>query len=112
MISAVWTRLRRARARCPGCPGSVSPCRPVEPNVRVSTHPALALPGSLRRAGLPVGQPRIARGVGAGVIGVEVDEAALDQEVADFEHVAPSTGAPLGHARAPGAVLVLAEAGP
>ena len=52
--------------------------------------------------------PGIAGGVLARVVGVEVDEAALDEEVADLEHVAPATRAPLRHAGAPRAVLVLA----
>src|SRR5262245_42024488 len=55
--------------------------------------------------------PRIAGRVLARVVRVEVDEAALDLPVADLEHVAPAAGAPLGHAGAPRAVLVLAVAG-
>src|SRR5258706_15891390 len=46
-------------------------------------------------------QPRIAGGVLARVIRVEVDEAALDQEVANLEHIAPAARAPLGDAGAP-----------
>ena len=53
-------------------------------------------------------QPWIAVGVGACVVGIEVDEAALDEEVAHLEDVAPA--ARVGHAGAPGAVLVLAVA--
>src|SRR6188472_4067891 len=42
MITAVSLRLGRARARCPGCPGSVSRTRPpnrtcVSPRIRLST---------------------------------------------------------------------------
>src|ERR1700760_4339705 len=59
----------------------------------------------------PGGQPWVARGVLAGVVGVEVDEAALDLPVADLEDVAPATRAPFRHAGAPRAVLVLAVAG-
>src|SRR3954451_9435478 len=58
------------------------------------------------------GEPRVTVPVGARVVGVEVDEAALDLEVADLEHVAPAAGAPFGHARAPRPVLVLAVRGP
>src|ERR1700729_4073226 len=56
-------------------------------------------------------QPRVARRVLAGVVGVQVDEAALDLPVADLEHVAPPARAPVGDAGAPGPVLVLAVAG-
>ena len=55
--------------------------------------------------------PGIAGGVLAGVVGVEIDEAALDLPVADLEHVAPAAGAPFRHAGAPRPVLVLAMAG-
>src|SRR5262245_10396014 len=60
---------------------------------------------------LPVLEPRVAPGVLPGVIGVEVDEDPLDEEVADLEHVAPAAGAPLGHPGPPGTVAVLAMAG-
>src|SRR5689334_7352452 len=56
-------------------------------------------------------QPRIAAGVLAGVIRIEIDEAALDLPVADLEHVAPPAGAGLGHPGPPRAVAVLAVAG-
>src|ERR1700733_2317510 len=61
---------------------------------------------------LDLGEPRIPSRVLAGVVGIQVDEAALDLPVADLEHVAPPPGAPLRHASAPGAILVLAVAGP
>src|SRR4051812_29052952 len=64
------------------------------------------------RAGMSVpGQPGVAGGVLAGVVGVEVDEAALDEEVTDLEDVAPAARTPFGYAGPPGAVLVLAVAG-
>src|SRR3954471_21486941 len=64
------------------------------------------------RAGISVpGQPGVAGGVPAGVVRVEVDEAALDQEVPDLEDVAPAARTPFGHAGPPGAVLVLAVTG-
>src|SRR4051812_3961292 len=53
-------------------------------------------------------QPGVAGGVLAGVVRVEVDEAALDEEVADLEHVAPPPSAPLRHSGPPRPVLVLA----
>src|SRR5690349_24283848 len=56
----------------------------------------------------PVGEPGIAPLVATRVVRVEVDEAALDLEVADLEDVAPAAGAPGGHVGAPGTVLVLA----
>src|ERR1700675_2683717 len=56
-------------------------------------------------------QPGVARGIGAGIVGVEIDEAALDLPIANLEHVAPAPGAVLGDAGAPLAVLVLAVAG-
>src|SRR5882672_48811 len=55
-------------------------------------------------------KPRIARRVLAGVIGVEIDEAALDQPVANLEHVAPAPRAPRGHIGAPRAVAMFAVA--
>src|SRR3954451_8396589 len=55
-------------------------------------------------------QPGGAVGVAARVVGVEVDEAALDEEVAHLEDVAPAPG--VRHARAPLAVVVLAVARP
>src|SRR3954467_8953889 len=57
-------------------------------------------------------QPWVAALVASRVVGVEVDEAALDLEVADLEDVAPASGAPFWDARAPRAVLVLAVRGP
>src|SRR6185503_7894708 len=57
------------------------------------------------------GEPRVALGVSAGVVGIQVDEAALDLPVTDLEHVAPPAGAGLGHPGAPRAVAVLAVAG-
>src|SRR6516165_12807489 len=60
---------------------------------------------------LPLGlEPRVPGGVPASVIGVEVDEAPLDQPVTDLEDVAPATGAPLWDSCAPRTVLVLAVA--
>src|SRR5690348_18356553 len=53
------------------------------------------------------GQPGVTVLVGARVVGVEVDEAALDLEVADLEHVAPASRAPLRHPGPPRPVVVL-----
>jgi hypothetical protein len=61
-----------------------------------------------RRIASVAGQPRVAVGVESGVIGIEVDEAALDQEVTNLEHVAPPSG--MRDPRAPLAILVLSEA--
>src|SRR6476646_7474348 len=60
----------------------------------------------------PFGQPRVSLGVLARVIGVEVDEAALNLPVADLEHVAPAPRLPLGQAGPPRPVAVLAVTGP
>src|SRR5262249_28176728 len=57
------------------------------------------------------GQPGITRGVLAGVVGVEIDEAALDLPVADLEDVAPAAGTPFRHAGAPWPIAMLASAG-
>jgi len=67
-------------------------------------------PSAERLRGVPtVGrQPWIAVRVGARVVGIEVDEAALDEEVADLEDVAPAPG--VRDPGAPLAVLVLAVA--
>src|ERR1700712_3841812 len=54
--------------------------------------------------------PRISGGVLARIVRVEVDEAALDQPVADLEHIAPAAGAPLGHPGAPRPIGMLAVA--
>src|SRR5262245_20106702 len=56
-------------------------------------------------------EPRVARSVLTRVIWIQVDEAALDQPVADLEYVAPPAGAPFRYPRAPGAIAVLAMAG-
>src|SRR3954470_18690589 len=56
-------------------------------------------------------EPRVARRVAARVVRIEIDEAALDLEVADLEHVAPAARGPVRHARTPRAVLVLAVGG-
>ena len=60
------------------------------------------------RPRLLVGEPGVARVVAAGVVGIEIDEAALDLPVADLEHVAPAAGTMFGHAGAPGPVATLA----
>jgi hypothetical protein len=44
---------------------------------------------------------RVSSGVAAGVVGAEVDEHALNEELTDLEHVTPAAGAPVLHARAP-----------
>src|SRR6202020_605878 len=67
---------------------------------------ARSLQGCLRAA-----QPRITLGVLGRVVGVEVDEAALDLPVADLEDVAPPARRPLRYPSPPRAVLVLAMAG-
>src|SRR5262249_52868386 len=86
---------------------------------RATARDAGDRPGPLR-AGDPPGrrrgrrnsgsEPGIALDVLAGVVRVEVDEDALDLPVPDLEDVAPAPGPPFGHARAPGAVAVLAVA--
>jgi hypothetical protein len=55
-------------------------------------------------------QPRVPRRILSGIVWIEVDEAAVNQPVADLEHIAPAAGAPLGIAGAPGPVRVLAVA--
>src|SRR5205807_922161 len=67
---------------------------------------------SLIRRAYVAGEPRIARRVLAGVVGIEVDEAAVDLPVADLEHVTPPPCAPLGHPGTPRPVAMLAVAGP
>src|SRR5467141_5297104 len=67
--------------------------------------------GSVTAAGR---EPGIALGVEAGVVGIEVDEAALDQEVANLEDVAPAArvcdaGAPLSVAVDTGACSFTGE---
>src|SRR4029453_16722232 len=118
-----WTRSCRtrtpapARARAGAGPGwrPARACRCRRSTPRRPRDGAPPPPSSSRRptmspAGLAV-QPGVAGGVLPRVVGVEIDEHALDQEVADLEHVAPAARAPVGDARAPGAVLVLAVAG-
>src|ERR1700730_743992 len=56
-------------------------------------------------------QPWIALGVLACVVGVEVDEAALDLPVANLEDIAPAAGTPFGHPGPPWSVTVLSVAG-
>src|SRR5260370_35279561 len=70
--------------------------------------PADARPGSRASA---LRQPGIPCCIVSGVVGVQVDEAPLDQEVPDLEDVAPPAGAPFRHAGPPGPVLVLPVAG-
>src|SRR3978361_1526019 len=77
---------------------------------RFKVHDTSSIPGARSRPST-LWQPGIAGGIPAGVVRVEVDEAALDQKVADLEDVAPSARSPLGDAGPPGAVLVLAVAG-
>ncbi len=55
-------------------------------------------------------QAGVALSVGAGVVGVEVDEAALDLEVPDLEHVALAARRPIGDIGSPRTVPVLAVA--
>src|SRR5712671_2284260 len=70
--------------------------------------PADASPGSRASA---LRQPGIPCCVASGIVGVQVDEAPLDQKVSDLEDVAPPAGAPFRHAGAPGPVRVLPVAG-
>src|SRR6266516_6263914 len=101
-------RRRRQSAAGVACWSPASSRRP-GPSRPAAASPAgssLALPGFS-----PRGEPGVAGGVVAGVVGVEVDEAALDLPVADLEDVAPATRSPFGGAGAPGAVGVLAVAG-
>src|SRR5580704_2015406 len=79
---------------------------------RTSSASAIEVsPGSRHQHAQRLGEPRVPLGVFARVVGVEVDEAALDLPVADLEDVAPSAGTPLGDPGPPGAVTVLAVAG-
>src|SRR5215213_519607 len=55
-------------------------------------------------------QPRVPLGVDAGVVGVQVDKAALYLEVADLENIAPPARGPLGITGPPWTVPVLTEA--
>src|ERR1700733_13606444 len=55
--------------------------------------------------------PGITLRILARVIRIQINEAALDQPVADLEHVAPAARPPIRIARAPLAVHVLAMAG-
>src|SRR6185436_10033457 len=55
-------------------------------------------------------QPRVAGGVLSRIVGIEVDEHALDLPVADLEHVAPPPGTGLGITRPPRPVLMFAVA--
>src|SRR6185437_10139811 len=72
----------------------------------MTTHipPALPAPSHLLL------QPGIAVCIFAGIVGIEVNEDALDLPVADFEHVAPTTGRPLRRSGTPGAIAMLAVA--
>src|SRR5258706_9045926 len=58
------------------------------------------------------GEPGITGGVLAGIVRVEVDEAALDPAVANFDDIAPAAGAVLRLAGLPRAVAMLADARP
>jgi hypothetical protein len=81
-------------------------CRPrrgiVQGSPRASPE-MLVLVTRLRRCFTPRGlrRTRVSSGVAAGVVGGEVDEHALNEEVTDLEHVTPAAGAPVLHARAP-----------
>src|SRR5215218_7866531 len=56
-------------------------------------------------------QPRVPLGVDAGVVGIQVDKAALYFEVADLEDIAPPARGPLRFTGPPWTVAVLTEAG-
>src|SRR2546428_6601474 len=80
-------------------------------DVRVQKEPLSHRFGGVTAAGR---EPGIALGVEAGVVGIEVDEAALDQEVPDLEDVAPAArvcdaGAPLSVAVDTGACAFTGE---
>src|SRR5579863_7800637 len=55
-------------------------------------------------------QPGVTRGVLAGVVRIEIDEATLDLPIADFEDVAPAAREMLGRIGAPWPVLMFAVA--
>lgn len=55
-------------------------------------------------------QPRVAADVLSGIIRIQIDEAMPDKTLADLEHVAPSTGAPLRLAGLPRPIGMLAMA--
>ena len=69
---------------------------------RIRSRPSIGL----RSMSLRPFEPGVAGLVAARVVGVEIDEAALDQVVAHLEHVAPATPECV-YASAPGAVVVL-----
>src|SRR5579864_6910551 len=55
-------------------------------------------------------EPWIAGGILCGIVRIQVDEAALDQPVANLEHVAPSARGPFRAAGAPGPIHMFAMA--
>ncbi len=55
--------------------------------------------------------PRVTVGVLPAVIRIEVNEDTANLPVADLKDVAPTTGAPLGHTRAPLPTVVFSVAG-
>src|SRR6202795_5371156 len=68
-------------------------------------------PSRQRLAGVAAArrQPRVAIRIQPRIVGVQVDEATLDERVAHFEHVTPTAG--MGDAGTPLTVSVLAVAG-
>src|SRR4029077_11798441 len=86
------------------------------PSIRCRSIPRHRARTAVDAAGIPSdhqwsAEPGIAVSVLGGVVGVEVDEASLDEEVPDLEHVAPAAGLPLVDAGPPGAVAMDAVAG-
>ena len=57
-------------------------------------------------------EPGIARRIFARVVGVQIDEAAVDLPISDFEDIAPATGPVLWNVGTPGPIAVLAVTRP
>src|SRR5688572_18295552 len=61
-------------------------------------------PHGLRRIATGGGEPRVASGIEPGIVRIEIDEAALNQEIAHFENIAPAPR--VRHPGMPGSVTV------
>jgi hypothetical protein len=59
----------------------------------------------------PVLQPRVPRRIFTGIVRIEADEAAVNQPVADLEHIAPPARAPFGIAGASFSKIAFAISG-
>src|SRR5262245_12277978 len=54
-------------------------------------------------------KPRVANRIEPGIVGIQIDETALNQEVSNFEYIAPASG--MCHAGTPGSIRMLSRAG-